>query len=94
VGAVLVISQLTLPADCRKGNRPLFENAENPLKAKEISAIYRRAAKNGAYHGGRRFQGLYGGPPHERRPGHHDAGFKEIRTFKTFKTIDILAVID
>jgi len=49
-GEFLVISQFTLSANCRKGNRPSFDRAEEPVRAHELYLhCIDRLRKNGLF---------------------------------------------
>jgi D-tyrosyl-tRNA(Tyr) deacylase len=51
-GAMMIISQFTLLGDCRKGRRPSFVNAEDPIPAKMLYEYFVDRAKERIRHVG------------------------------------------
>ena len=49
-GEVLVISQFTLYADCRKGNRPSFTNAGDPAESERLYKLFVERARRDIPH--------------------------------------------
>lgn len=45
-GSMLVISQFTLLADCRKGRRPSFAHAEEPARARDLYEYFVRKSQD------------------------------------------------
>ena len=50
LGEVLVISQFTLYADCRKGNRPSFTNAGDPAESERLYKLFVERARRDIPH--------------------------------------------
>lgn len=46
-GEILLISQFTLHADCRRGRRPSFVEAEDPVRAEELYSAFGENLRSG-----------------------------------------------
>ena len=74
-GGLLLISQFTLYANCKKGNRPSFIEAGSPNHALRIH--HRALQGAGAGGGKRQFRSGDGGRARQRRPVYHIARLRD-----------------
>ena len=49
-GEVLIVSQFTLYADCRKGNRPSFSKAGDPAESQRLYELFAQRARRDVRH--------------------------------------------
>jgi len=57
-GEMLVVSQFTIMADCKKGRRPSFSDAEEPSKAKKLYDYFLERSKCSVHTGSGEFQAM------------------------------------
>ena len=78
-GSVLVVSQFTLCADLRKGNRPSFIGAAAPELANPLyGTVLRPCRRTGRARRPGRVRRAHGGPPGQRRASDHLAGHRDL----------------
>lgn len=74
-GSLLLISQFTLYADCRKGNRPSFIKAGNPELAQSLRIYYCKMQRRNSGCTNRNLWCRYENFSGKRRAFYHIAGF-------------------
>ena len=86
-GELLVVSQFTLYADCRKGRRPSFTGAARPETAVPLYERFLCGSQSrGRAHRMRGIRRGHARQPAKRRPRHHPAGYRRNYARQTGKT--------
>ena len=78
-GAILLVSQFTLFASTKKGNRPSYSRSAGPDIAVPLyeQFVAPAGAGFGQADSDRRVRGAHAGEPHQRRAGHHHHRFTD-----------------
>ena len=83
-GALLVVSQFTLYADTRRGNRPSFTGAAPPAQGEELYEAFVAALRAAGLDGrDRRVRRPHARLAGQRRPGHDPARGLKAETLRT-----------